>query len=351
MASLASLKRSESEETLLQAAQKAENKAGNVQKFPISRLRPSIQKFQTVLDIDLDRLLKHMHNIDKLTAAEDWVGLHKEQVNASRTVQQVQANLRELERARAQVYDDDIGQFDSQVQEVRIKSVAAVENFLKKSQVKDLTPDLPQVETKETSSKLAVADGFPVLHTNLQLHVVPENTPAAASWEELQESMEELNELVHQFADNVKKQGEAVDRIEDNIETAHVNVRAGTISLGSAAKYKAAIFPVAGALIGGVVAGPVGLIAGAKIGLAGALGGVAAGFAGGSVLKARHNKSVAMEMTNMEEREKANHTLQRSTSVSEVPDRSSADGQGTQGSMLSRLVFGEHGKSKSLSED
>lgn len=66
MASLASLKRSESEETLLQAAQKAENKAGNVQKFPISRLRPSIQKFQTVLDIDLDRLLKHMHNIDKV---------------------------------------------------------------------------------------------------------------------------------------------------------------------------------------------------------------------------------------------------------------------------------------------
>lgn len=34
---------------------------------------------------------------------------------------------------------------------------------------------------------------------------------------------------------------------------------------------------MAGALIGGVVAGPVGLIAGAKIGLAGALGGVAAG--------------------------------------------------------------------------
>lgn len=68
-------------------------------------------------------------------------------------------------------------------------------------------------------------------------------------------------------------------------------------------------------------------------------------------MKARHNKSVAMEMTNMEEREKANHTLQRSTSISEVPDRSSADGHGTQGSMLSRLVFGEHGKSKSLSED
>lgn len=85
-------------------------------------------------------LINCLYINDQLTAAEDWVGLHKEQVNASRTVQQVQANLRELERARAQVYDDDIGQFDSQVQEVRIKSVAAVENFLKKSQVKDLTP-------------------------------------------------------------------------------------------------------------------------------------------------------------------------------------------------------------------
>ena len=44
-----------------------------------------------------------------------------------------------------------------------------------------------------------------------------------------------------------------------------------------ASKYKAAILPVAGALIGTVVAGPVGLIAGAKIGGMAAIGGGMAG--------------------------------------------------------------------------
>ena len=48
--------------------------------------------------------------------------------------------------------------------------------------------------------------------------------------------------------------------------------------LQQASKLKAAILPVAGALVGTVVAGPVGLVAGAKIG--GVLGAVGGGIAG-----------------------------------------------------------------------
>ena len=46
------------------------------------------------------------------------------------------------------------------------------------------------------------------------------------------------------------------------------------IFFSQAAKYKAAILPVAGALLGGVLGGPIGLFAGAKLGgLAGVVGG------------------------------------------------------------------------------
>lgn len=312
------LRTSESEEHLLQAAERSECIATNVQKFPLQRLRPSIRGFQTVLEIDLDRLQKHRSNIDKLTAAEDWLGLHKEQVNASRTVQQVKANLRQLERVRSQVYDEEVDHFDQQVQDLKVKAIEAVEGFLQISHVDQLVPTANSHENEAASRESGNLPSSQVmLQTHVQLHVVPENVAAAASWEELQQSMEELNELVHQFADTVKQQGETVDTIECNIERAHGNVREGTLNLAKSSKLKAAMFPVAGALIGGVVAGPVGLLAGAKIGLAGAVGGGFAGFAGGKFLKSRQEKVVSLEMDNLQQRDSSS-SLQRSTSNPEL---------------------------------
>lgn len=58
-----------------------------------------------------------------------------------------------------------------------------------------------------------------------------------------------------------------------------------------AAKYKLAALPVAGALIGGVVGGPIGLLAGFKVaGIAAALGGGVLGFTGGKLIQRRKQK-------------------------------------------------------------
>lgn len=351
MASLPTIRVSESEENLIAAVEKPVIKAASVHKFPIKNLKPHIQKFQTVLEMDLDRLQRHRVNMDRLTGAEDWVGLHKEQVNASRTVQQVKANLRELERTRSQVKDEDVDQFDTQVQEVKVKAIAAVESFLRISQADQLVPsDGGASDAQNSSNASSLPASLSQLQTQIQLHVVPENSQAAASWEELQQSMEELNDIVHQFADSVKQQGEAVDRIEDNIEQAHENVREGTFSLGQASKFKAAMFPVAGAILGGIVAGPVGLVAGAKIGgVAGAVGGGAAGFFGGRILKKRQEKVVAMEMDNM--RQRRHSSPQRSTSDPEISQACLPAGsteKAEQESMFSR--FFSWGDRRTLSE-
>ncbi|KAL8601524.1 hypothetical protein ACOMHN_000466 [Nucella lapillus] len=327
--SLQTVGRSASEEDLIQGGRKV---PVNVLKFPLGRLRLAIQKFQKVLQIDLERLQKHRMNMDRYIMIEDWKGLHKEQINASRTVQQVKATLRDLERTRAQVYEEELDQFDEQVQEVKLKALAATENFLCISQADHLHPDITyappgdhtdSIESSSLSADLVHPLSVSVMGTQQtlvqELHVVPENTQAAASWESLQQDMEELNELVHQFVDTVKEQGEGVDRIEDNVDQARDNVRESTLQLGKASKYKVAMFPVMGALIGGIVAGPVGLVAGAKIGgIAGALGGGVAGFAGGRYLKSRHSHAVSLEMQNLSDKSDGGRAPCRSTSTPEL---------------------------------
>jgi syntaxin 17 len=69
-----------------------------------------------------------------------------------------------------------------------------------------------------------------------------------------------------------QEQKEKVDEIEYNTEEAAENVKEGTSLLGRAAKYKAVAYPVAGAVLGGCLGGPVGLIAGMKVGGLAALG-------------------------------------------------------------------------------
>lgn len=58
-----------------------------------------------------------------------------------------------------------------------------------------------------------------------------------------------------------------------------------------------AVLPVAGALIGGVLGGPLGLLAGFKAaGVAAALGGGALGFAGGNLVQKHRKTQVALQM-------------------------------------------------------
>lgn len=64
-----------------------------------------------------------------------------------------------------------------------------------------------------------------------------------------------------------------------------------------AAKYKMAALPLAGALLGGVVGGPLGLLAGFKaVGVAAAVGGGILGFAGGSLVQRTQRAKVDLEL-------------------------------------------------------
>ncbi|KAJ8320042.1 hypothetical protein KUTeg_001629 [Tegillarca granosa] len=272
---------------------KASTKAvtdSEIQKYPIRRLEPSIQRFLKVIEIDIERLHKHRMNIEKFSRLSDWANLNQEQTNASRTVQQIKANVKEIEKTRKQVVDEDLELFDKKTENMKQMAVAGVLEFIHVNSTDKVDEnDHSEISNTETLRQPFLStqhDGLDLAYTSLpfdvdthqlQIHAIPENSEAYHSWEELQESLVELNQLVHEFASSVQTQQESVDRIEDNIESVHGNIQQGTLQLGKAAKYKAAIFPIAGALIGTVVGGPFGLVAGAKI------GGVFAAVTGGAL--------------------------------------------------------------------
>lgn len=64
----------------------------------------------------------------------------------------------------------------------------------------------------------------------------------------------------------IQNQKEMVDNIEENIEETQINVDKGARYIQQASKYKVAAYPIAGAMIGTCIGGPIGLLAGIKIG-------------------------------------------------------------------------------------
>uniref|UniRef100_A0ABI7X612 STX17-like N-terminal domain-containing protein n=1 Tax=Felis catus TaxID=9685 RepID=A0ABI7X612_FELCA len=257
------------------------------EKVKLRRLEPAIQKFiKIVIPTDLERLRKHQINIEKYQRCRIWDKLHEEHINAGRTVQQLRSNIREMEKLCLKVRKDDLVLLKRMIDPVKEEASTATAEFLQlhlesveelKKQFNDeetlLQPSLTRSMTVGGTFHTAEAEDDPQNMTQVYaLPEIPRDQNAAESWESLEAQ-------------------EKIDSIEDHVNRAAVNVEEGTKNLGKAAKYKLAALPVAGALIGGVVGGPIGLLAGFKVaGIAAALGGGVLGFTGGKLIQRKKQK-------------------------------------------------------------
>ncbi|XP_055359455.1 syntaxin-17 isoform X2 [Betta splendens] len=247
-------------------------------KLTLRRLEVPIHKFiKVALPTDLERLQKHHNNILKYQHSQQWDRLHHEHINASRTVQQLRANIREMEKLCAQVRAEDTDALEALVKPVRDRALAAAQNFLllHSNPMPQLTPPhTPASEASSRESRRSHADSEdgeePVSGRQIQLHLpeIPVDQSAAESWDNLEEDLKELSGLVTEFS-----------------------------LLVHAVGYKLALMPIAGALLGGAIAGPLGLLAGFKAaGVAAALGGGALGFAGGNLVQKHRKAQVDQQM-------------------------------------------------------
>lgn len=276
-------------------------------KLTLRRLEAPIHKFiKVALPTDLERLQKHHNNILKFQHTQQWDRLHQEHINASRTVQQLRANMKEMEKLCARVRAEDADALEALIKPVRDRASAAAQDFLRLHSNPEPQPaPTPPPATHPSSCAFSSchtddnADDVPGFgrQSQLQLPEIPPDQRAAESWDNLEEDLKELSGLVTEFSILVHSQQEKIDSIEDNVNTAAANVEEGTKSLGKAVGYKLAVLPVAGALLGGVLGGPLGLLAGFKAaGVAAALGGGALGFAGGNMVQKHRRAKVDLQM-------------------------------------------------------
>lgn len=266
-------------------------------RLTLRRLEAPVHKFiKVAIPTDLERLQKHHNNILKYQQSQQWDKLHDEHINAIRTVQQLRANIREMEKLCSRVRVEDSAALEKLVRPVRERASVAVQDFLCLHSDSAHTPATPAA-TSVSSRHDDDEDEETFSEKQVQLPVIPADQIAAESWENLEEDLKELGGLVTEFSLLVHSQQEKIDSIEDNVNTAAANVEEGTRSLGKTVGYKLAVLPVAGALIGGVLAGPIGLLAGFKAaGVAAAIGGGALGFAGGNMVKNHRNAQVNLQM-------------------------------------------------------
>jgi len=271
-------------------------------KLPLQRLEPTLRKFtQVAIPTDLERLRRHQINIERYSYAEAWKKLNIEQINASRTVQQLKANMRELENTRLKIRDEDIAAFEAKILPIKKQAVDAISSF---GDLQESLSDKCGVNSSDVShiDREIVFNASDKEASQVQAQKKADEADAIASWDELRESLVDLNIIIRQFSEIVHQQHEKVDSIADNVDKSHASVREGTMQLGQANKLKAAMIPVAGACIGGLLGGPIGLIAGFKMaGVAAAVGGGFIGYQGGKMIRRKRDEAIDSEISNLSE--------------------------------------------------
>ncbi|NXC17069.1 STX17 protein, partial [Corythaeola cristata] len=216
------------------------------EKIKLRRIEPAIQKFVKVaIPTDLERLRKHQINIEKYQRCRLWDRLHDEHINAGRTVQQLRANMREMEKLCLRVRQEDIPVLQRMINPVKEEASFAIKDFLQlhSESAEELKRQLEGQDDAsltrsatvggETLYNMDVKDGSQsLIQTYSRLPKIPQEENAAESWETLEEDLIQLSELVTEFSLLVSSQQEKIDRIEDRVNSAAVNVEEGTKNLG-----------------------------------------------------------------------------------------------------------------------
>lgn len=215
-------------------------------KVKLRRIEPAIQKFiKVAIPTDLERLRKHQINIEKYQRCRLWDRLHEEHINAGRTVQQLRANMREMEKLCLRVRQEDIPVLQRMINPVKDEASSAIKHFLQlhSESAEELKRQLEGQEDASLTRSATVGGGETSYITEAKdgsqsliqicspLPEIPQNENAAESWETLEEDLIQLSQLVTDLSVLVSSQQEKIDRIEDHVNSAAANTEEGTKNL------------------------------------------------------------------------------------------------------------------------
>lgn len=238
------------------------------EKIPYKMAEISARRFvQDGVPHSLGLLRNHKTNIEKSLALHDWEKIQREEINATRVIKELKNLLLEMEDLRDRVRDEDVVQFDSVTNRARRDAIECIQEFV------ELKLRSPSKSSSTRSSAhcdpvpdviMVTEAGIPSLQSDFQLndHQLRARENVLRECEELRQNVEDLQGLFYTLNGQVVEQAESVTLVHENVEEADVQIQAGAVQLQRALKYKKAMYPLCGALLGSCVGGPVGLIAG-----------------------------------------------------------------------------------------
>uniref|UniRef100_A0A2M4AHV8 Putative snare protein pep12/vam3/syntaxin 7/syntaxin 17 n=1 Tax=Anopheles triannulatus TaxID=58253 RepID=A0A2M4AHV8_9DIPT len=270
------------------------------EKIPLKLAQISIDKFNQAIPQYLAVLLNHKCNIEKAGTLHQWEKVKREQLNAARILKQIKSTLMEIDQVRMRVRTVDHDKFDAAIEPTKKSAFNSMAEYIA------MQYSLREQAARETQFEddggggSTSSEGYPQYGTEQQqlAHIAPITTNFNRREAELQQreeclrqmthlqrDMEDIQELYQKVHVLVNEQGESVTKVEQNVELAQVEVEAGVTALRKALEYKKAVYPLAGALLGTCIGGPIGLVVGLKAGGLAALGGGLVGFASGKIIK------------------------------------------------------------------
>lgn len=254
----------------------------------------SVRRFnENAVPHHLGLLRNHKTNIEKSLALHDWDRIKREEINATRVIKELKNLLLEMEELRCKVREEEVPKFDQATNRARRDAIEGIQEFVElklRSPSKSSTNSLYDCP----SDMVVVEPGIPTLQSDFQLseNQLKARESCLKECENLQREFQDIHGLFHQLHGTVLEQAEGVQVVHDNVEATEVNVQNGETQLRKALKYKKAMYPLCGAIIGSCIGGPVGLLVGLKAGGLAAVGCGILGFTGGTVLKKNEEVSV-----------------------------------------------------------
>lgn len=239
------------------------------EKIPYKMAEISARRFaQDGVPHSLGLLRNHKTNIEKSLALHDWEKIQREEINAARVIKELKNLLLEMEDLRDRVRDEDVEKFDSVTNPARRDAIECIQEFV---ELKLRSPSKSSSSRNSTYYGDPVPDvvgvteaGIPTLQSDFQLndHQLRARENVLRECEELRQNVEDLQGMFYTLNGQVLEQAESVQVVHDNVEVSEVQIQEGATQLQKALKYKKAMYPICGALLGSCVGGPVGMIAG-----------------------------------------------------------------------------------------
>ncbi|CAH1155744.1 unnamed protein product [Phaedon cochleariae] len=213
----------------------------------------------------------------------------------------------ELDTLRTQVEDEDLDKFDSKTLSLRkilinlVSGYSELEKAANKIEISQTEPSSKSMN--ENSHPFEEASQIQIFE-NIDELKLKEQQEQLSHVESIHRDVEDLHEMYQNLNGIIDKQGDDVENVARNVDEVQQNVESGTNHLRKAHKLTAVAYPVTGAFLGGIIGGPIGLVAGLKVGGIAALGCAIAGYTGGKWIK-KKNENVECEMASEEKTEES----------------------------------------------